>query len=183
MLQRQYKQSLVAFEKALSAASYYEEVYYQAALAALGTGDTKKTVHYLMNNLRLHPYHLEAYELLATLLYETPIYAGEDELAMLERGLSLFTYDTSLWIRTGEILQKQGNMERAKDVYVRGLTVDTLSRDLLGRLEQVYPSKQEQPAIMAQARTLQGYQEKTGKFAKMSAFYQHKLREQLEAYV
>ncbi len=181
--QRKYKQALAVFEKTLAAASYYEEVYYQAALAALGTGDIKKTVHYLMDNLRLHPYHLEAYELLATLLYENTIYAGDDELDMLGRGLELFPYDTNLWLQTGEIFQKQGDMERAKNIYVRGLAVDTLSRELLTRLEKLYPSKQDQPTLLAQVRTLQGYQDKAGKFNKMSPFYQHKLREQIETYV
>lgn len=40
--QGKYKDSLAAFEKTISAASYYEEVYFHAALAALGTHDNKK---------------------------------------------------------------------------------------------------------------------------------------------
>ncbi len=182
LLQHKYKQALAVFEKTLAAASYYEEVYYQAALAALGTGDVKKAVHYLMDNLRLHPYHLQAYELLATLLHENTIYADDDEIAMLERGLTFFPYDTTLWLQAGEIFQKQGDAERAKNIYLRGLSVDTLSRELLARLEKLY-IKQEQPALMSQARVLQGYQTKTDKFAKMSPFYQHKLREQIETYI
>jgi|GEM_PF-2404978 len=181
--ERDYKQALSVFEKTLAAASYYEEVYYQAALAALGTGDTKKALHYLMDNLRLHPYHLQAYKLLATLLQENIIYVNEDELAMLERGLTLFPYDTALWLQTGEIYQKQNDLEYAKNIYLRGLNVDTLSKELLSRLEKMYPASQERPELLAQARTLQGYKEKAGKFNKMGATYQHKLRENIEAYV
>ena len=181
--QQDYKRALSVFEKTLAAASYYEEVYYYAALAALGTGDTKKAVHYLMDNLRLHPYHLEAYKLLAGLLYENTIYAGDETYAMLERGLTLFAYDTALWRQTGEIYQKQGEQERAKDIYLRGLNVDTLDKELLTRLEKMYPQTQQRPTILAQARILQGYQEKVTKFSKMSAVNQHKLRAQLEDYV
>lgn len=181
--QRDYQKALAVFEKTLAAASYYEEVYYQAALAALGTGDTKKAVHYLMDNLRLHPYHLQAYELLGTLLHENVIYAADEEKNMLEKGLSLFAYDTNLWRLTGEIYQKQGDLERAKNTYLRGLSVDTLNRDLLTRLEKMYPAGAERPALLAQARTLQSYQERAGKFEKMSAYNQHKLRENIEAYV
>ncbi len=178
-----YKKSLAVFEKSIAAASYYEEVYYQAALAALGSGDTKKAVHYLMDHLRLHPYHLEAYKLLASLLQANSIYADDDEKAMLEKGLSLFAYETSLWRQVGEIYQKQGDTEYAKNIYLRGLTVDTLDRELLARLEKLYPTVQERPALLTQARTLQGYQNKSEKFAKMSALYQHKLRENVENYV
>ncbi len=181
--ERDYKQALSVFEKTLAAASYYEEVYYQAALAALGSGDTKKAVHYLMDNLRLHPYHLQAYKLLATLLQENIIYVNEDELAMLERGLTLFPYDTALWLQTGEIYQKQNDLEYAKNIYLRGLTVDTLSKELLARLEKMYPAPQERPELLAQARMLQGYKEKAVKSSKMSVSQQHKLRENIEAYV
>lgn len=181
--QRDYKQALAVFEKTLAAASYYEEVYYQAALAALGTGDTKKAVHYLMDNLRLHPYHLQAYELLAALLYENTIYAGEEERAMLEKGLALFPYEPILWKQTGEIYQKQGDQEYAKNIYLQGLSTDTLSKDLLTRLDKMYAKEQERPALLAQARTLQTYKEKVSKFGKMSVGNQHKLRESLEAYV
>lgn len=181
--QQDYKKSLAVFEKSLAAASYYEEVYYQAALAALGSGDTKKAVHYLMDHLRLHPYHLEAYKLLASLLQANSIYADDDEKAMLEKGLMLFAYETSLWRQVGEIYQKQGDTEYAKNIYERGLAVDTLDRELLARLEKLYPAGQERPALLAQARTLQGYQGKLEKFSKMSAKYQHKLREDVERYV
>ena len=181
--QRDYKKALNVFEKTLAAASYYEEVYYQAALAALGTGEIKKTVHYLMDHLRLHPYHLEAYKLLATLLQENIIYATDDEAAMLGKGLSLFPYEMSLWCQVGEIYQKQGNIPYAQDAYLRGLAIDMLNKDLLSRLEKMYPASQQRPALLAQAKQLQGYQEKAGKFDKMSPFYQHKLREDIETYV
>ena len=171
------------FEKSLSAAAYYEEVYYQAALAALGTNDVKKTVHYLMDHLRLHPYHLEAYKLLAKLLHDNLIYAQEDELNMSERGVTLFPYETELWRTLGEIYEKQGNVENAKNIYLRGLAVDTLDADLLKRLDKLFPAQQDKPALLAQARTLQNYQEKVAKFTKMSPFYQQKLRANLEQYL
>ena len=102
---------------------------------------------------------------------------------MLEKGLSLFPYETALWLQTGEIYQKQGDNEHAKNIYLRGLSVDTLDKNLLTRLEKMYPQTQERPTILAQARTLQGYQDKVTKFAKMSTANQHKLRENIEAYV
>ncbi len=183
LAKQDYKKALNVFEKSLSAAAYYEEVYYQAALAALGTNDIKKTVHYLMDHLRLHPYHLEAYKLLAQLLHDNLMYAQEDELNMLERGLVLFAYETDLWRTVGEIYEKQGNAENAKNIYLRGLTVDTLDADLLKRLDKLFPVKQDKPALLTQARTLQGYQEKVAKFTKMSPFYQQKLRANLEQYL
>ena len=82
--QRDYKKSLEIFEKTLSAASYYEEVYYHAALAALGNKDIKKTVHYLQDHLKLHPYHLQAYHLLAELLQTNIIYADETSLHLFQ---------------------------------------------------------------------------------------------------
>ena len=169
-------------EKTMAAASYYEEVYYQAALAALGTNDYKKAVHYLMDHLRLSPYHLQAYELLATLLQDNVLYADNDEMEMLERGLKLFPYQTNLWLQTGELYQKKEENQKAKDVYQRGLSVDTLSAALLKAVRSFYNPKEE-PDLVAQAQTLQAYQTKAEKFTKMSAYYQHKLRENLEAYV
>ena len=180
--ERKYPQALSAFEKSLSAASYYEEVYYYAALAALGMHDTKKAVHYLTEHLALHPYHLQTYTLLATLLDENIIYCDENSLALLERGLKLFRCQTSLWLQVGELYQKQGNIEKAKDVYQRGLAVDTMSRELLNRVKKLYESSKEMP-LVTQAQQLQTYREKASKFHKMSAFYQHKLREQVEAYI
>ena len=183
LMRRDYKNALKTFEKTISAASYYEEVYYQAALAALGTNDIKKTVHYLMDHLRLHPYHLEAYELLAQLLRANLIYAQEEELGMLERGLTLFAYKTDLWHVVGEIYEKLGNVEKTKNVYLRGLEVDVLDENLLKRLDLLFPAKNEKPPLLAQARRLQMCQEKIAKFNKMSSFYQQKLRNDIEQYV
>ena len=180
--QQKYADSLRVLEKTMAAASYYEEVYYQAALAALGTNDYKKAVHYLMDHLRLSPYHLQAYELLATLLQDNVLYADNDEMEMLERGLKLFPYQTNLWLQTGELYQKKEENQKAKDVYQRGLSVDTLSAALLKAVRSFYNPKEE-PDLVAQAQTLQAYQTKAEKFTKMSAYYQHKLRENLEAYV
>ncbi len=181
LARQQYKDALRVFDKTLAAASYYEEVYYQAALAALGAQEPKKAVQYLMNHLRLHPYHLEAYKLLAALLHENLIYANADELSMLERGLTLFAYETDLWRQTGSLYQKLDDPEKAKDVYARGLAVDTLDAPLLVQLESLYPAQK--PEVARQARTLQQYRTKVEKFHKMAPYYQHKLRENLEAYM
>ncbi len=183
LTQRDYKKALSVFEKTISAAAYYEEVYYYAALAALGTNDIKKTVQYLMAHLRLHPYHLQAYQLLAQLLHDNLIYAQEEELKMVERGLTLFAYETDLWRTVGEIYEKQNDPENAKNIYLRGLTVDTLDGDLLARLDKLFPGKNEKPKLLAQARMLQTYQEKVTKFHKMSPFYQQKLRSDIETYI
>ncbi len=179
---QKYTEALAVFEKTMSAANYYEEVYYHAALAALGVQDIKKAVRYLMTNLSLHPYHLQAYEMLAQLLHENSIYAGSEELSMVNRGLKLFPYETGLWRLTGEIYVKLGETEYAKKVYESGLTVDTLDAELLNRLETLYASSREKPAILAQARQLQKYNEKAGKFDKMSSYYQQRLRADIEAY-
>ena len=82
-----------------------------------------------------------------------------------------------------EIYEKQGDSENAKNVYLRGLAVDTLDTDLLKRLDKLFASVDDKPALLAQARTLQNYHEKVIKFNKMAPFYQHKLRENIEAYV
>ena len=179
-----YKEALAAFEKTISAASYYEEVYYHAALAALGVKDHKKAIRYLMENLRLHPYHLQAYQMLTQLLYEDVIYANSDELAMVERALNLFPYETNLWRLAGEIYYKLGETEYAKNIYKRGLAVDTLDRELLQRLKTLYKgTTKEKPAILAQAERLQQYQDKANKFKKMAPVYQQRLRSDLEEYV
>lgn len=179
-----YKEALAAFEKTISAASYYEEVYYHAALAALGTKDSKKAIRYLMENLRLHPYHLQAYQMLIQLLHEDVIYATSDELAMVERALRLFPYETNLWRLAGEIYLKLGETEYAKNIYKRGLTVDTLDRELLKRLRELYPSSQEEkPTILTQAARLQQYQDKANKFKKMAPVYQQRLRNDIEDYM
>ena len=183
LAQKEYSKALSVFEKTLAAASYYEEVYYQAALAALGAQDFKKAAHYLLQNLRLHPYHLQAYKVLAALLEEYNFYADEEAMSMLERGLTLFPYETDLWHQVGEIYQKRGEPEHAQNTYLRGLQTDTLDVLLLKRLEEIYAKSAEKPELLKQAKTLQSYREKTNKFDKMSPFYQHKLRENLEDYV
>ncbi|MCQ2410933.1 MAG: tetratricopeptide repeat protein, partial [Elusimicrobiaceae bacterium] len=176
-------QALAVFEKTLSAASYYEEVYFRAALAALGAGDRKKAVHYLMENLKLHPYHLQGYRILSQLLYDDVIYAGSDQLALLERGLKLFPYETGLWRLAGEIYTKLGETEYAKNIYKQGLTVDTLDRELLTRLEKLYATEPSKPTVLTQARQLQKYADKANRFDKMSPYYQQRLRNDIESYM
>lgn len=180
--QGKYSQSLHALEKSMAAASYYEEVYYQAALSALATHEVKKAVRYLTEHIRLHPYHLQTYRLLAALLYENIIYATDEEMNILERGTQLFPYDTNSWLQLGALYQKRGDNEKAKDAYLRGLAVDTLSKELLAGAQQFFV-RGEEPELFTQASTLQGYREKADKFTKMSAYYQRKLRENLEAYI
>lgn len=183
LAQNKYKEALAAFEKTMSAAAYYEEVYFHAALAALGANDHKKAVHYLMDNLRLHPYNLSAYGMLSQLLYEDPIYADKSALELLERGLTLFPYETGLWRLAGEIYRKLGETEYAKNIYKRGLAVDTLDKELLGRLEALYAPGEDKPAVLEQAARLQKYQEKAERFNKMSPYYQQRLRSNIEAYI
>ena len=181
--ERDYKNSLEVFEKTISAASYYEEVYYHAALAALGAKDIKKTVHYLQAHLKLHPYHLEAYHLLAELLQNNIIYADETSLHLLERSLLLFPYETMLWRQAGEIYSKLGETEQAKNTYLRGLTVDTLDKELLKRLNNLFPTKEEKPELLTQAKLLQEYSARADKFTKMPTRNQAQLRADIEAYI
>ena len=184
LAQGKYKEALAAFEKTMSAASYYEEVYFHAALAALGAQDVQKAVHYLKDNLRLHPYNLQGYVMLSQLLDQDVIYADESALSLMERGLKLFPYETNLWRMAGEIYQKLGDTEYAKNTYKRGLTVDTLDRELLRRLKALYPaSSTDRPAVIAQAQRLQRYQDKADKFNKMSPYYQQRLRRDIESYI
>ncbi len=182
LAQKKYAQALAAFEKTISAADYYEEIYYHAALAAVGVGDEKKAVHYLLMNLRLHPYHLQAYEMLTQLLHDNPVLAGSEELAMAERGLELFPYETELWRLVGETYERMGDTTHAKTVYERGLSVDTLDQELLNRLDKLYVNQSQKPAVMAQARQLQRYNDKAGRFDKMSPYYQQRLRSDVENY-
>ena len=181
--EREYKKSLGVFEKTIAAASYYEEVYYHAALAALGNQDIKKTVHYLQDHLKLHPYHLEAYHLLSGLLQNNIIYADETSIYLLERGLSLFPYETNLWRQAGEIYSKLGEAEQAKNTYLRGLAVDTLDKELLRRLNNLFPKKEEKPELLAQAKLLQEYSARADKFSKMSTKNQLQLRGDIEKYI
>lgn len=183
MGQQNYEKALSVFEKTLSAASYYEEVYYHAALSALGQNDTKKAVHYLMDNLKLHPYHLQAYQVLTQLLHENIIYADDAKMDMLERGLALFPYETNLWLLVGEIYEKQGDLEKAKNTYLRGLTVDTLNTELLNRLTKLYPPQGQRPDVFEQARLLQQYSKEAERFSKLSQNNRRQLRADVEAYI
>lgn len=183
MSQKKYPQALQAYEKTLAAAAYYEEVYYQAALAAYFSGDTKKAVQYLTHHLRLQPYHLSGYKILSEILHENVRYVEDAEWALIERALTLFPYETNLWRQAGEIAEKQGETDLAKNIYERGLTVDTLDEDLLKRLSALYADSAEKPALLTQARSLQQYRDKAAKFNKMSPHYQRQLRKNIEDYI
>ena len=183
LAQKKYGKALDAFEKTSKAMDYREEIFYQSALASIGIKDDKKAVHYLLKHLHLHSYHLYAYHLLLDLLDKNIIYCDEDALNVLERGLTLFPYDTNLWLETGHIYEKMGNTEYAKNTYRRGLAVDTLSATLLGRLKKLEGKEASQNKLIAQAQELQKYNEKVGKFSKMSSAYQQKLRRNLETYI
>lgn len=182
MAEGNYKEALSAYERALSAASYYEEVYYHAALAALGGHDNKKAVRYLSENLKLHPFNLEGYLLLAQLVHEDVIYADEDSLKLLERGLGLFPYETNLWILTGEIYLKREETEYAKNIFKRALTIDTLSKTLYRHLSKLYGKSDEKPAVLAQAARLQADRAKLNNFQTLSRAARQKLRAELEDY-
>jgi len=183
LAQKKYDKALEVFEKTSKAMDYREEIFYQSALASIGVKDDKKAVNYLLKHLNLHPYHLYAYHLLLDLLDKNIIYCDEDVLNVLERGLTLFPYDTNLWLETGRIYEKMGNTEYAKNTYRRGLAVDTLSATLLGRLKKLEGKEASQNKLIAQAQELQKYNEKVGKFSKMSSAYQQKLRRNLETYI
>ena len=183
LARKDYHKALRVFEKTLAVAAYREEVFYQSALAALGGGNHKKAVHQLLRHLDLDPYHLEGYLLLMDLLREDVILADEKALAALERALTLFPYDTALWLGTGEIYDKLGETEYAKNTYRRGLAVDTLSGALVERIKKLQGKSAPLPEIAVQAQQLQKYNEKAGKFSKMSPLYQQKLRRNLETYV
>ena len=59
-----------------------------------------------------------------------------------------------------------------------------MDKELLKRLEKFYPSGAlDRPAILAQAARLQRYNEKADKFAKMSPYYQQRLRSDIESYI
>ncbi|MBQ7908293.1 MAG: O-antigen ligase family protein [Elusimicrobiaceae bacterium] len=180
--QGNYEQALPVFEKTISAAAYYDQVYYHAALAALGMHDNAKAVRYLRETLRLDPFNLGAYETLGKLVREDVIYADGDTLAILERGLELFPYDTSLWHDVGEIYLKRGEKEYAKTIYKKALTIDTLDKSLLRRLSKLYDKDEEKPAILDQARQLQEYYDQVNHIQGSSRSKLKKLREQLEKY-
>lgn len=178
-----YAKALETFERTLSAAAYRDEVYYHAALAAIGKQDRAKAVHYLRDTLRLDPFNLSAYDMLAAFVKEDIIYAEGDALSLLERGLKLFPYDTSLWHDVGAIYLKRGEKEYAKTVYKNALAIDTLDKSLLRSLKQLYEKDEEKPAVIAQAEELQRYYGQIQNLRGASKKTLHKLREQLEQYI
>ncbi|MBR2504573.1 MAG: O-antigen ligase family protein, partial [Elusimicrobiaceae bacterium] len=155
--QENYEKALQAFEKSMTAAAYYDQVYYHASVAALGAKDNAKAVRYLRETLRLDPFNLGAYETLGKLVREDVIYADQDTMTILERGLDLFPYDTSLWHDVGDIYLKRGEKEYAKTIYKKALTIDTLDKSLLRSLSKLYDKTEEQPEVLAQAKQLQDY--------------------------
>ena len=177
------KEALDIFEKTLSAAAYYDQLYYYAALAALGTKDYAKTVHYLKDTLKLDPFNLAAYELLADLVHRDIVYAETDTLALLEQGLTLFPYDTGLWHSVGSIYLKRGEKEYAKTVYKNALTQDTLDKSLLRNLKKLYEKGEELPGIIGQAEELQKYYDQIQNLRGASKKTLKVLRENLEHYI
>lgn len=181
--EKKYDESLAAFETTVSAAAYYDQVYYHAALSALAMRDNAKAVRYLRETLRLDPFNLSAYETLAALVKEDVIYSDGDTMTLLERGLKLFPYDTTLWHAVGDIYLKRGEKEYAKTVYKNALTIDTLDKSLLRSLSKLYDKDEEPPAVIAQAKRLQGCYDRIQKLQGSSKAALKKLREELEAYV
>ncbi|MBR3603356.1 MAG: O-antigen ligase family protein [Elusimicrobiaceae bacterium] len=181
--QQKYADALQTFEKSISAAAYYDQVYYHAAIAALGSKDNAKSVRYLRETLRLDPFNLAAYETLGKLVREDVIYSDEETMTILERGLDLFPYDTSLWHDVGDIYLKRGEKEYAKTVYKKALTIDTLDKSLLKRLSKLYGKEEEKPEILSQAKQLQQYYDQVNNIQGSSRAKLKKLRSQLEQYV
>lgn len=179
----QYSAALAAFEKTMAAASHREEVYFRAALAAQAAGDEKKAARYLQEHIRLHPYHLESYLLLAQLLRKNVIYADNAALTLLERGVTLFPYETELWTLLGEIYLKREEPEYAKNIFTRALTIDTLSKSVHRHLSKLCAKDEEKPSVLEQSARLQQYQTKMQNFAALSRSAQKRLRTDLEAYV
>ena len=178
-----YAGALTSFEKTLSAAAYRDEVYFHAALAAIGNKENAKAIRYLSETVRLDPFNLSAYEMLSELLKEDVIRADADTLALLERGVMLFPYDTGLWHNLGSIYLKRGETEYAKTIYKDALTIDTLDKSLLRSLKKLYLPKEEMPAIIAQATELQKYYDQIQNLRGTSKNELKKLRERLETYV
>lgn len=178
-----YEQALAAFEKTLSAAAYYDQVYYHAALAALGARDNAKAVRYLRETLRLDPFNSGAYETLAQLVKADVIYAEGDTMTLLERGLKLFPYNTALWHAAGAVYLKRGEKEHAKTIYKNALEIDTLDKSLLKSLSNLYGKEEEVPSVLAQAKELQKYYDQIQNLQGSSRSALKKLRERLEAYV
>lgn len=181
--QENYEKALQTFEKSMAAAAYYDQVYYHASVAALGAKDNAKAVRYLRETLRLDPFNLSAYETLGKLVREDVIYADQDTMTILERGLDLFPYDTSLWHDVGDIYLKRGEKEYAKTIYKKALTIDTLDKSLLRSLSKLYDKTEEQPEVLAQAKQLQDYYDQVNHIQGSSKTKLKKLREQLEKYI
>ena len=181
--QQKYTDALAAYEKAISAAAYYDQISYHAALAALGNKDVSKAVRYLRQTLRLDPFNLAAYETLASLVKEDVIYADADTMELLSRGLQLFPYDAALWHMVGDIYLKRGEKEYAKTVYKNALTIDTLDKSLRRSLAKLYEKGEEIPAVLQQAQQLQQYYDKVQNLQGTSGAGLKKLRAQLEEYV
>ncbi|WP_458402507.1 O-antigen ligase family protein [Candidatus Avelusimicrobium sp.] len=181
--QTHYKDALSAFEKSMSAAAYYDQVYYHAALAALGAKDTAKSIRYLRETLRLDPFNLQAYETLGQLVRADVIYADDDTLGILQKGTDIFPYDTSLWHALGDIYLKRGEKEYAKTTYKKALTIDTLDKSLLRRLTKLYEKGEETPEVLSQAQELQKYYDQVNKIQGTSRSKLKKLREDLEQYI
>lgn len=179
----QYKDALGVFETSLAAAAYYDQVYYHAALAALGAKDHAKAVRYLRETLRLDPFNLAAYDTLAALVKNDVIYAEEDTLTLLERGLKLFPYNLSLWRAVGDIHLKRGEKEYAKTVYKNALSVDTLDKTLLRSLRKLYDKNEELPSVVQQAEQLQPCYDQLQNLKGSSRAVLKKLRARLEEYI
>ena len=183
LAKEKYEAALSVYEKTISAASYYDQVYYHAALAALGKNDHAKAVRYLRAALKLDPFNLGAYETLAALAKEDIIYADTETMALLEQGVKLFRYDTGLWHDIGDIYLKRGETEYAKTVYKDALSVDTLDKSLRRSLDKLYTDGEEEPEVLKQAKLLQGYYDKVQNLRGTSRAGLRRLRGQLEDYV
>lgn len=183
LAEENYEEALEAYERTISAAAYYDQVYYHAALAALGKNDHAKAVHYLRKTLKLDPFNLGAYETLAELAKEDIIYADTETMDLLEQGVKLFRYDAGLWHAVGAIYIKRGETEYAKTVYKDALAVDTLDKSLRRSLDKLYTTEEEQPEILLQAKQLQGYYDKVQNLRGTSRAGLRQLRSQLEAYM
>lgn len=181
--EEKYKEALAVYEKAAAAAGYYDELYFNAALAALGAGDEEKAVRYLTQNIKLNPYNLQAYDMLADLIKQNVIYANAENLKLLERGTGLFPYASSLWTALGEIYVKRDEPEFAKNIYKKGLTADTLDRSLLRGLTRLYKKGEPLPSVVAQAKRIQDLHVKTANYWTQPKAVRKALRGNIEAYI
>lgn len=181
--EKQFEPALWVFEKTIAAADYYDEVHFHAAIAALGVRQPEKAVHHLVQTLKLHPYNLQAYEMLAQELHQDILFANEESLKILERGLSLFPYATGLWHLTGEIYQKREETEHARSVYKRALTIDTLDSGLLKSLGSLYKKTDEKPEIYTQAEKIQALAARVDRFSSIGPKTRAKLRRDIEHYI